>query len=90
MLVFRIMIFESYKMLFALFQEVEFVLENHSGVIQSVLYYEVACLNLLVCERYLREVILTFVRVVLCTVQSVVYRVLQCFGRHYRVALLGR
>ena len=81
------MALEPREVFLAQFQEVEFVLENDPGVEQSVLYDKVAGLHLLLGERYLREVVLPFVRVVLRAVQAVVYRVLHSLRRRYRVAL---
>ena len=68
---------------------VELILENDPAVVQTVLKDLVAGAYLLLCERYLGEVIFPLVRVVLCTVHTLVERVLQGLGLCYGVALLA-
>ena len=67
----RIVSYQSVKLLFAERKVIELILENHSGIVQSVLYDKVACQLLIFAERYLREVVFAFVRVVLCAVLHV-------------------
>ena len=82
-LVFRILVVESHEVFLTQLKEVEFILEYDARMIESVHDDEVACLHLLFGERYLCEVILTLVRIVLRAVHlALCYRVGCCLCCH--------
>ena len=71
-------------------QIVELVLEYHSRIEQSVLDNLVACVDLLLGERYLCKIILAAVRIVLRAIRNLCKRVGNSLGMGYRVELLLR
>ena len=87
-LIFRIAVGDASESLFAQRQVVELVLEYHSGVVQTVHYYKVACLDLFLRERNLFEIVFPFVRIVLRAVGYLLERVCQSFRPGDGVELL--
>ena len=64
---------------------VEFVLENDTRMVEPIGQHLVARRNLFVRERYLRQVIFTFVRIILSTVCKMLDRVFTFCHLHQRV-----
>ena len=83
-----ILCFQTTQRLLAERQVVEFVLEDHARVEQSVHDCLVAGFYLLFGERNLRKIILAFVRVVLCAVLDLFERVGKSLCPGNRVGLL--
>ena len=79
-LIVSIFVSQSSQGFFAQRQIVEFILKDNSRVEQSVHNRFVALRDLFLRERNLCKIILPFVRVVLCTVSHILYRVLH--SRH--------
>ena len=86
-LVFRIAVGDTSESLFAQWQIVEFVLEYYTGVVEAVHYYKIAGLYLFLCERYLFEIVLSFVWIVLRAVGYQFERIGYGFGLCYGVEL---
>ena len=80
LLVVGIEVGETAQLTFTQTEVVETVLENDTGVVQTVFDDIVAGGYLFFGERYLRQVVFSFVGVVLCAVGDVVQRVLQRLG----------
>ena len=78
---------ESAEMLLAERKIIEFIFEYHSRIEESILYYLVTCLHLVLGERYLRHVILTAMRIVLRTIGELFERVSLGFNLRYGVEL---
>ncbi len=83
-----IFVSQSSQRLFAQRQIVEFILKDNAGVEQSVHNRFVTFCDLFLRERNLCQIILPFVRVVLCTVSHILDRILHCRHISKRVAHL--
>ena len=83
-LIFRVLVEQSFKLSVAEAQVVQLVLENHARLIQTFHDDAVAGFHLFLGERQLSQIVLAFVRVVLCAVfalcQRVLYRLLACYA----------
>ena len=87
----RIRAVQAEQLALAEVKHVELVLENDAAVMQSVHDDEVTGLHLLFVERYLCEIILPFVRIVLRAVCYLLQRILHGSGFGQRVAhLIGK
>ena len=87
-LVVLVIIGKAAKSLFPKRKIVELVLEYHARMEQSVSYYLVTLRHLFRRKRYLLQIILTHVGIVVRAVERVFNRILHCLGRGDRVAHL--